>query len=57
MNNISRNYMNKFNKRKNITCCNCGKIGHVYKSCFNPITSMGIILYKNRDLKSIKNKI
>ena len=57
MNNITRNYNNKFNKRKKIVCCNCGKIGHVYKKCLNPITSMGIILYKKDDLKSVKNKV
>ena len=57
--NPKNNYYNfKFKKNlRNIICCNCGKLGHVYKKCFNPITSMGIILYKKNDLKSIKNKI
>ena len=50
-------YKNRFKKNtRNIVCCNCGKIGHVYKKCYNPITSMGIILYKKDDLKSVKLK-
>ena len=27
-----------------VTCTNCGKPGHYYKSCVEPITSFGIIL-------------
>jgi len=30
-------------KRENIYCNNCGKYGHIYKKCFEPITSYGII--------------
>lgn len=44
-----------FNLNKNIVCCNCGKSGHVYKKCFNPITSLGIICFKTEDLKSIEH--
>ena len=42
-------------------CTNCGKKGHNYKSCFNPIISYGIICIKfnniniNNLLKKIKN--
>jgi 8-oxo-dGTP pyrophosphatase MutT (NUDIX family) len=36
-----KNYKNNY--RKNILCCNCGKAGHIYKKCFQPITSIGII--------------
>jgi 8-oxo-dGTP pyrophosphatase MutT (NUDIX family) len=43
--------------KTNKLCCNCGKIGHVYKKCNNPITSFGIICFKNNDLKSISSLI
>lgn len=32
--------------RNNINCTNCGKKGHEYKNCTDPITSLGIILLK-----------
>jgi 8-oxo-dGTP pyrophosphatase MutT (NUDIX family) len=31
---------------KNIYCANCGKLGHEYKHCSDPIISIGIILLK-----------
>ena len=31
---------------KNIYCSNCGRVGHVYKKCNDPITSIGIIAFK-----------
>ena len=31
---------------KTIYCTNCGKIGHNYKNCKNPIISYGIMLFK-----------
>ena len=31
---------------KNIYCTNCGKVGHNYKNCKNPIISYGIMLFK-----------
>tara|TARA_B100000795_G_C22803021_1_gene443001 strand:+ start:914 stop:1831 length:918 start_codon:yes stop_codon:yes gene_type:complete len=34
----------------NIFCGNCGKGGHTYRRCKLPITSCGIILYKNNKL-------
>lgn len=34
--------------RKNIFCTNCGKKGHSYKVCRQPITSVGIVLYRTR---------
>jgi ADP-ribose pyrophosphatase YjhB (NUDIX family) len=35
---------------KNIYCTNCGKYGHMIKTCYEPIASFGIILYhKNND--------
>ena len=40
---------------KNIICCNCGKNGHVYKKCFNPITSFGIICFKTNNFKSVSS--
>lgn len=34
------------NKYKNTYCGNCGEIGHIYRDCPKPITSLGIILFK-----------
>lgn len=34
------------NKINNIYCANCGNIGHIYKSCNHPVTSLGIICYR-----------
>lgn len=34
---------------KTIYCTNCGKIGHNYKNCKNPIISYGIMLFKYVD--------
>jgi 8-oxo-dGTP pyrophosphatase MutT (NUDIX family) len=48
----------EFNEKKinkNIICCNCGKTGHVYKKCFNPITSFGIICFKTNNFKSVSS--
>ena len=28
-------------------CGNCGRSGHTYRKCSEPIISLGIILYKN----------
>jgi ADP-ribose pyrophosphatase YjhB (NUDIX family) len=36
-------------RKKNIYCSNCGKYGHVYKKCFEPITSLGIIAFKVKE--------
>ena len=30
----------------NLYCGNCGKIGHVYRKCLEPITSLGIIVFR-----------
>ena len=37
--------MYKRNSKK-IYCCNCGKLGHIYKKCKEPITSFGVIAFK-----------
>src|SRR6202012_5347638 len=37
-------HYNKF--KKNIYCGNCGKYGHTYKKCSEPITSLGIVNIK-----------
>jgi 8-oxo-dGTP pyrophosphatase MutT (NUDIX family) len=52
--NISSEKNNKIYITDNNICSNCGKTGHVYKKCFNPITSFGIICFKKDDLKSIE---
>lgn len=36
----------KNNSKSDIYCTNCGKIGHLYKNCKNPIISYGIMLFK-----------
>jgi len=50
----NEDYKKTFNFSRNIVCCNCGKSGHVYKKCFNPITSLGIICLKKNDLQSLE---
>ena len=42
-------------KFRKVYCGNCGKNGHIYKDCMEPITSLGIIGYKffNNDIKYI----
>ena len=42
--------MNEFkNYKKKLFCCNCGKFGHKYSKCNEPITSLGIIAIKSLD--------
>ena len=53
----SNNKKKQCTHNKNIICCNCGKPGHVYKKCFNPITSLGIICFKKDDLKTIEKHV
>ena len=38
------NYIKK--RQKKVFCGNCGKIGHIYKQCTDPIISLGVILYR-----------
>ena len=42
-------------KFRKVYCGNCGKNGHIYKDCMEPITSLGIIGYKffNNEIKYI----
>ena len=35
-----------YKRNKKIYCCNCGKQGHIYKKCKDPITSFGVIAFK-----------
>lgn len=32
--------------RRDIMCCNCGNLGHIYKNCNHPITSYGVICFR-----------
>lgn len=42
--------MSKSSYHSNLYCGNCGKIGHVYRKCLEPITSLGIIVFrKNKE--------
>tara|TARA_B110000881_G_C18576179_1_gene518705 strand:+ start:69 stop:998 length:930 start_codon:yes stop_codon:yes gene_type:complete len=43
-------------KKKKIFCLNCGKYGHQYNYCNAPITSTGIILYRNRNYNNGKTE-
>jgi len=46
---MDKNNLFKFEKKKKKResyCPNCGKYGHFYKNCIEPITSYGIIIYK-----------
>lgn len=42
--NTINNYKKKYRKKNDYYCANCGKYGHVYKYCKEPIISSGIIL-------------
>jgi len=37
-------------------CNNCGKHGHLFHQCKNPITSLGIIVFNNKEYKKDKSK-
>ena len=42
-----QNFTNKYNSNyKTLFCKNCGKCGHIYKFCNQPIISLGIVLFK-----------
>lgn len=49
----NKNFKKKFKKKPKSYCGNCGKFGHFYKQCHEPITSFGIIctlIVSNEDL-------
>lgn len=50
--NILEHKKNKYH----YACTNCGKMGHDYKNCDEPITSWGIILVKLTDPNNIEHK-
>jgi ADP-ribose pyrophosphatase YjhB (NUDIX family) len=41
---------NIWKKKENLYCNNCGKQGHVYKKCYEPILSYGIICLNLNDI-------
>lgn len=46
------------NKKNTIYCSNCGKLGHLFKICKDPVTSHGIVLVKINDGEyEITNKL
>ena len=38
----------KKNRKPPVYCGNCGKCGHIYRECNEPIISVGIILYREK---------
>ena len=38
----------------NVYCGNCGKLGHIYRRCTEPITSLGIILFRHNKKEQIE---
>tara|TARA_B100000424_G_C22945122_1_gene502976 strand:- start:1098 stop:2123 length:1026 start_codon:yes stop_codon:yes gene_type:complete len=48
---INKLIIKSINKKK-LFCCNCGKYGHKYNKCIEPITSLGIIAMKISDIES-----
>jgi len=46
--------MNIVNHKKKVYCCNCGKLGHILKTCLEPIISLGIILCNRDDTGKIR---
>ena len=55
---MNNNYSYDIKKRKKqIFCSNCGKFGHNFKKCKDPITSIGIINVKVPDYQNIKKEI
>lgn len=56
---LINNYkMNKqITNRRDLYCINCGKNGHIFKSCKEPITSYGVILVSLNLDDLLKNKL
>lgn len=46
---MAENYKKTFIRKKRLYCSNCGKYGHKYIKCNEPITSIGIIAFKLKD--------
>ena len=54
--------MNEYSKnikiyKKKVFCCNCGKYGHKYSKCNEPITSLGVIAIQLQDIDTYNNLI
>lgn len=47
----------KSGEYQNTFCGNCGNLGHTYKRCNLPITSCGVILFKNNENFNEKDKL
>lgn len=55
-NNNHINYLNFTNKTSNNFCNNCGKYGHMSYQCNTPITSIGIIAFRNCPISETNQK-
>lgn len=44
-----REQFQNFRKKRVFCCVNCGKQGHIYKECSDPITSFGIVAIRSND--------
>jgi 8-oxo-dGTP pyrophosphatase MutT (NUDIX family) len=47
--NTNTNFRHSYQKRHNAFCNNCGKNGHLIHACRNPITSNGIIVFRDSE--------
>jgi 8-oxo-dGTP pyrophosphatase MutT (NUDIX family) len=53
----TNNRFSKINTKKDVYCVNCGKEGHLFKNCDEPITSYGVVLLNLNLNNNIKDNI
>lgn len=54
---MTDNYKKNFIRKKRLYCSNCGKYGHKYIKCNEPITSIGIIAIRLKNNQNYENFI